>query len=62
MKIETIKSEDDYTRALERLKVIFHAPSNSKEGSEAETLSILIQNYEDEDYPKDLSDLENQNN
>ncbi|MEQ8812766.1 MAG: helix-turn-helix domain-containing protein [Imperialibacter sp.] len=51
MDIRVIKTEGDYQLALKRLEVIFHAPVDSKEGDEAEILSILIEKYEDEHYP-----------
>jgi len=50
MKLKPIKSERDYREALERLEVIFDAPIDSKEGDEAEILSMLIENYENEHY------------
>ncbi len=50
MDIKAIKTEEDYNQALSRLKVIFHAPVDSKEGDEADVLSILIEKYEDEHY------------
>ena len=51
MDIKIIKTQEDYHQALKRLDEIFHAPVNSKEGDEAEILSILIEKYEDEQYP-----------
>tara|TARA_R110000744_G_scaffold324624_1_gene430430 strand:+ start:350 stop:706 length:357 start_codon:yes stop_codon:yes gene_type:complete len=51
MDIKVIKTEGDYQLALKRLEVIFHAPADSKEGDEAEILSILIEKYENEHYP-----------
>lgn len=51
MDIKVIKTEDDYNQALKRLEEIFHAPADSKDGDEAEVLSILIEKYEDEHYP-----------
>ncbi|MFK7901147.1 MAG: type II toxin-antitoxin system HigA family antitoxin [Cyclobacteriaceae bacterium] len=51
MEIKVIKTEKEYDKALERLNHIFHAPVDSKEGDEAEILSILIEKYEDEYYP-----------
>jgi len=51
MKLKPIKSEKDYRTALERLEVIFDAPIDTKEGDEAEILSLLIENYENEHYP-----------
>jgi len=56
MEIKAIKTETDYNQALERLNQIFHAPSDSKEGDEAEILSILIEKYEDENYPIEAPD------
>jgi len=56
MKIRAIKTEEDYNKALKRLEEIFHAPVDSEEGNEAEVLSILIEKYEDENYPIDAPD------
>ena len=56
MEIKAIKTEEDYNQALRRLEEIFHAPINSKEGDEAEILSILIEKYEDEYYPIEAPD------
>jgi len=56
MKIKPIKSETDYHNALNRLDVIFDATINSKEGDEAEILSLLIENYENEHYPIEAPD------
>lgn len=51
MTIKHIKSEDNYRSALERLEVIFDAPIDTKDGKEAEILSLLIENYENDHYP-----------
>ena len=56
MKIKVIKTEEDYNQALKRLEVIFHSPAETKEGEEAEILSILIEKYEDEHYTIDAPD------
>jgi len=56
MDIKAIKTEDDYNQAIERLYEIFHAPVDSKEGDEAEVLSILVEKYEDEHYPIEAPD------
>ena len=56
MNIKTIKTEEDYKQALQKLEKIFHAPINSTEGDEAEVLSILIEKYEDENYPIEAPD------
>lgn len=51
MELKPIKSEKDYRESLERLEIIFDAPVNTKEGDEAEVISLLIENYENEHYP-----------
>lgn len=56
MDLKPIKTEQDYRKALERLDVIFDAPTDTKEGDEAEILSMLIENYENEHYPIDAPD------
>ena len=43
-------------QVLQRLDEIFHAPADSIEGDEAEVLSILIEKYEDENYPIEAPD------
>lgn len=56
MKIKVIKTEEDYNKALKRLEEVFDAPMNSQEGDEAELLSILVENYENEYYPIEAPD------
>lgn len=56
MKIKPLKSVEDYEKALERLEVVFDAPIDSAEGDEAEILSMLIDNYENQHYPIDSPD------
>ena len=56
MELKPIKTKNDYQKALRRLEVIFDAPSNTKEGDEAEILSMLIDNYENEFYPIEAPD------
>ncbi|MAC94868.1 MAG: transcriptional regulator [Flavobacteriales bacterium] len=56
MNLRPIKNEKDYRNALERLEVIFDAAVDTKEGDEAEILSLMIENYENEHYPIDAPD------
>jgi len=56
MELKPIKSDNDYRNALERLEVIFDSPIDTKEGDEAEILSLLIENYENEHYPIEAPD------
>lgn len=56
MNIKVLKTEKDYNQALKRFEEIFHAPSDSKEGDEAELLSLLIEKYEEDNYPIEAPD------
>jgi len=56
MNIKPIKTKKDYKQALERLEVIFDASPKSKEGDEAEIISMLIENYENIHFPIDAPD------
>lgn len=56
MDIRPIKTEIDYEKALERLELIFDATPDSKEGDEAEILSLLIENFENKHFPIDSPD------
>lgn len=56
MKLKPIKSETDYHKALNRLEEIFEAKPNTAEGDELEILGILIDTYENENFPIGLPD------
>jgi len=56
MEIRAIKTSKDYDQALKRLEVIFHASPNTQEGDEAEVLSILVEKYEDDNFPIEAPD------
>ena len=56
MNVKVIKSEKEYNQALERLDVVFDAFPDTPEGDEAELLVILIEKYEDENYPIEAPD------
>jgi len=56
MKILPIRNDKDYQRALNRLKNIFDAKKESDEGDELEVLSILIDRYENENFPIGMPD------
>lgn len=51
MTIKPIKTKKDYQAALNRLEVIFDAKPGTTEGDELEVLGILIEKYEEEQYP-----------
>ena len=56
MKIKPIKDEQGYQDALTRLEAIFDSETDSKNGDELEILTLLIDNYEKENFPIDLPD------
>ncbi len=56
MNTKPIKTEEAYEVALKRLEKIFDAPADSKKGDEAEILSMLIENYENQYYPIEAPD------
>lgn len=56
MEIAPIKTDNDYEKALKRLEMIFDANPNSIEGDEAEILSMLIDNYENQYFPIEAPD------
>ena len=56
MNIKPIRTEKDYEKALKRFEDIFDSSPKSKEGEEAEILSLLIENYENQYYPIEAPD------
>jgi len=56
MNIKPIRNESDYQKALERLEVIFDAKRGTREGDELEILAIVIDNYENENFPIGMPD------
>ncbi len=56
MEYKVIKAEKEYREAIERLDIVFDAPPDTPEGDEAELLVLLIEKYEDENYPIEAPD------
>jgi HTH-type transcriptional regulator/antitoxin HigA len=56
MKIKPIRNDADYQNALERLEVIFDAKRGTDIGDELEILSIVIDNYENDNFPIGMPD------
>jgi len=54
MELKIIKTEKDYNKALKKLEQIFDAKPNTKEGNELEILTLLIEKYEQENFPIDF--------
>ncbi len=56
MDISPIRNEKDYQKALKRLEVIFDSRRGTEEGDELEILAILIDNYENKNFPIGMPD------
>ena len=56
MTIKPIKTKKDYQQALARLDVIFDARKGSPKGDELEILAMLVDNYENENFPVGFPD------
>ena len=51
MNIKIIRTEKDYIQSLARLEIIFDAKKGTSEGNELEVLGMLIDKYENEQFP-----------
>lgn len=51
-----IKNEEEYQISLKRLEEIFDAPSGSVDSDEADILAMIIDEYEQKNYPIDAPD------
>ncbi len=56
MQLKPIKNKKDYQNALLRLEKVFDAKPGTAEGDELEILGILIDNYENNQYPIEFPD------
>ena len=56
MTIKPIKSKKDYQQALIRLEAIFDAKKGTPKGDELEILGMLVDNYENENFPVGFPD------
>ncbi|CAM4319339.1 helix-turn-helix domain-containing protein [Gillisia limnaea] len=56
MKITPIRNEKEYQNVLKRLEVIFDAKKRTEQGDELEIVSILIDNYENLNFPIGMPD------
>lgn len=56
MNVKPINSEKDYQKALKRLEVILDAKKRTDEGDELEILAIVIDNYENKNFPIGMPD------
>ena len=51
MNINLIKNESDYQKALKELEKVFDAEPDTPEGDKAQMLVLLIEKYEEKNYP-----------
>lgn len=51
MTLRLIKTKKDYQKALDRLEVIFDAKPGTSQADELEVLGLLIDKYEQDNYP-----------
>jgi HTH-type transcriptional regulator/antitoxin HigA len=56
IQIRVIKTEAEYEAALARIEEIFDAELDTPEDRQLELLTLLVQHYEEEEYPIDLPD------
>ena len=56
MNIKPIRTKKDYEQALDRLEVIFDSKKGTDKGDELEILGMLIENYENENFPVGFPD------
>ena len=56
MTLKLIKKEDDYQLALARLDEIFDTKPGSAESDEADILALLIDEYENKNFPIEAPD------
>jgi len=56
MKLSPIRTEKDYQKALKRIDKIFDSEPGTLEGDELELLVLIVEDYEDKNYPIDPPD------
>ncbi len=56
MDVKLIKSETDYQEALKKLESLFDAPIGTPESDEADLLGLIIDEYEQKNYPIEAPD------
>jgi len=56
--VKLIETEEEYNEAVKRLDALFDAPVGSAEAKEADVLTLLINQFEEEHYPIDEPDPE----
>ena len=56
MNIKPIKTETDYQRALQRFELLFDAKIGTPESDEADILALLIDEFENKNYPIESPD------
>ena len=56
MEIKLIETEEEYNQVMKRIDELFDAPKGSKEAKELDLLVLIVNKYEDENFPIDQPD------
>ncbi|TSA24827.1 MAG: transcriptional regulator [Bacteroidetes bacterium] len=56
MEVKPIKTEKEYQHALSRMELLFDSAIGTKESDEADILALLIDDYEEKQYPIEAPD------
>ena len=56
MKLKIIKSQKEYTKALARVEELMDAKAGSPQEEELELWALLLERYEEENFPLDIPD------
>ena len=51
MKVNIIRTEDDHEKALARMEKLWGSPSGTPKGDELELLMLVVEAYEEANYP-----------
>ena len=54
MKLKIIKSPKEYTKALARVEALMDAKAGSSQEEELELWALLVERYEEENFPMDI--------
>lgn len=51
MEIKLIETEEEYNQIIKRIDKLFDAPKGSKQANELDLLVLIVNKYEEENYP-----------
>ena len=56
MEIKLIETEQEYNQVIKRIDALFDAPKGSREAKELDLLVLIVNKYEEENFPIDEPD------